>query len=155
MSSSDSSTKKARIFHARVDEFWRKGQKYAYLDERQHAGSVAWQELQPDAKHNWLTEGMRDEFESFVPIGSKESKGRADSETIFRTFSGGVKTNRDIWAYNFNAKALEENIKRTIETYNEQVFKWSRSGSNGASVDNFVVYDMTKIAWSRDLKVDL
>jgi len=32
--------KTARINYARVDEFWRKEEKYAYLDEKQHRGNV-------------------------------------------------------------------------------------------------------------------
>ena len=56
----------AKIYYARTDEFWRKGEKYAFLEETQHVGGVEWQELQPDAKHNWLTEGMREEFETFL-----------------------------------------------------------------------------------------
>ena len=116
----------AKIFYARVDEFWRKEEKYAYLEAAGHVGGVEWRELQPDAKHNWLREGLRDEFETFVPLGIKETKGKANTESIFQTFGGGVKTNRDTWAYNFNQDSLTENIKRTIEVYNEQVFKWSR-----------------------------
>jgi len=112
MNNSDSSVKKARILHARVDEFWRKGQKYEYLDERQHAGSVAWQELQPDAKHNWLTEGMRDEFESFVPVGNKETKtGKGLSAGVFNLYSAGVNTARDAWVYNFDLDVLYKNVK--------------------------------------------
>ncbi len=30
----------AKIFYARVDEFWRKEEKYAYLDEQQHRGDI-------------------------------------------------------------------------------------------------------------------
>ncbi len=56
---------RARIFYARVDEFWRKEEKYAYLDDLQDGGQIEWQELKPDAKHNWLTEGMHDEFNKF------------------------------------------------------------------------------------------
>jgi predicted helicase len=52
----------AKIHYTRVDEFWRKEEKYVYLDEKQHVGNVEWQELQPDAKGNWLTRGMEDEF---------------------------------------------------------------------------------------------
>ncbi|MDT4968353.1 MAG: hypothetical protein QOJ64_3090 [Acidobacteriota bacterium] len=146
---------RARIYYARVDEFWRKEQKYAFLDEKQHRGNIEWQEIQPDAKHNWLTEGMEDEFQSFIPIGSKETKGSVKSETIFLTFGGGVKTNRDTWAYNFNATDLEKNIKRMIDAYNDQVSRWSRSKKKPANIDEFVAYDTTKITWSRDLKVDL
>jgi Tol biopolymer transport system component len=147
----------AKIYYARVDEFWRKEEKYTYLEQQQHRGNVAWQEIQPDAKHNWLTEGMRDEFKTFIPTGTKEAKANelATAEAIFKTFGGGVKTNRDTWAYNFDANTLEENIKRTTEAYNEQVFKWSREPKNTTSIDDFVLADDTKIAWSRDLKLDL
>lgn len=145
----------AKIFYASVDEFWRKEQKYAYLEEHGHCGHITWQELEPDARHNWLTEGMRDEFESFVPIGSKETKFKLDSETIFQTFSNGVKTNRDVWVYNFNQHALIENIKLFIDTYNEQVYKWSRSKNQLMNIDDFVVYDDKKISWSENLKLNL
>jgi predicted helicase len=64
---SETPKRKARIFYARVDEFWRKEEKYAYLDEKQHRGNIEWQELQPDAKHNWLTEGTHDAFDAFLP----------------------------------------------------------------------------------------
>ncbi len=149
--------KRARIHYARVDEFWRKEEKYTYLDEQQHRGQIAWLEIQPDAKHNWLTEGMRDEFETFIATGTKEAKAGdgGTAETIFKTFGGGVKTNRDTWVYNFNPNTLEENIKRTAEAYNEQVFKWSRAPKKATGVDDFVLSDETKIAWSRDLKLDL
>jgi len=150
--------KRARIYYARVDELWRKGEKYAYLEEKEHVGGIAWQELVPDAKGNWLTEGLRDEFETFVPLGSREAKADAktNTETIFKIYGRGVATSRDSWVYNFDAAALEGNIKRTIETYNEQVFKWTLSSNKkGASVDELVVYHTSKLAWSRDLKLDL
>jgi predicted helicase len=144
----------AKIHYARVDEFWRKEEKYAFLDEQQHRGNVAWQEIQPDAKHSWLTKGMQSEFETLIPLGTKKAKAGAQAsiETIFKIFSGGVKTNRDVWAYNFNPEVLEANIRRTIETYNEHVFKWSRSAKKRADIDKFLVYDTSKITWSETLK---
>ena len=39
----------AKIYYARVDEFWRKEEKYAYLDEKQHRGNVEWQQAHTDA----------------------------------------------------------------------------------------------------------
>lgn len=53
----------AKIYYARLDEFWRKEQKYQFLEEKQHLCNIEWQEITPDAKHNWLTEGIHDEFE--------------------------------------------------------------------------------------------
>ena len=146
-----------KIFYSRVGEFWRKEEKYAYLDKHKHSGSVTWQELEPDARHNWLTEGMHDEFASFIRTGSKKAKASttATAETIFKTFSNGVKTHRDTWAYNFSTNALADNINPTIDVYNEHVARWKNLSDKSAGLDNFVDYDDSKIAWSRDLKLDL
>lgn len=145
----------AKIHYARVDEFWRKEEKYAYLDEQQHRGQIEWQEIKPDAKHNRLTQGMQNEFEAFLPIGDKRSKGTSTCETIFSTFSGGVKTNRDALAYNFSEKALTENIIKCIDAYNELVVKWISPLKEAENVDDLIDYTVRDIAWSRDLKLDL
>src|SRR3979409_1789392 len=103
---SDTPKRKARIQYARFDEFWPKGEKYAYLDEKQHRGNIEWQEIQPDAKHNWLTEGMEIEFDAFMPIGTKKAKPDGKStDTIFKPYGRGVATSRDSWAYNFSESA--------------------------------------------------
>src|SRR5215207_794017 len=81
MQNSESPKRKARIFYARTDEFWRKGEKYAFLEEKQHVGGVEWQELQPDAKHNWLTEGMHDEFNTFLSVRQNEARQNIDGES--------------------------------------------------------------------------
>jgi predicted helicase len=143
----------ARIFYARNNAFWRKEEKYAYLDEQKHRGNVVWRELHPDANHNWLTEGMREEFESFIPVGTKEAKdGAQTNETVFKIFSGGVKTNRDAWVYNFDKEALVRNVKRTIEAYNEEVYRWSKSRRAPKDVDAFVTTDSSRVSWSETLK---
>ena len=147
----------AEIFYARVEENWRKEQKYRYLDERQQYGNVEWTGISPDKRHTWLTEGLHAEFETFMPLGSREAKA-AKGETadvIFKVYSRGVSTGRDAWAYNFKRNVLINNMSRTIEIYNEQVFKWERLGNKGVNVDDFVAYDDKRISWSRDLKAKL
>ena len=130
---------RSRIFYARVDEFWRKEEKYRYLDEKEQYGNVEWQPIKPDKRHTWLTEGHHTEFETFIPLGSKEAKSAQGEavDVVFTNYSGGVKTNRDFWAYGFNRKSLTENMSRMIDTYNEQLFKWERRENQGASVDDF------------------
>lgn len=146
----------AKIYYARLPEDWRKEQKYKFLEEKQHIYNIEWQEITPDAKHNWLTEGMHDEFETFIPLGTKEAKAAktAEVETIFKTYSNGLATARDVWAYNFDYKTLVENINRFIDFYDEQVFKWTRSDKQ-KKIDEFVAYDTAKIAWSEGLKNNL
>ena len=147
----------AQIYYARVDEWWRKEEKYRYLDEKQHRGTLDWQSIQPDKKKAWLTEGLHDEFETLISMGNKASKSaRGEAvDAIFKVYSLGVVTNRDTWAYNFNRDTLIGNIKRTIATYNEQVLKWIHRSNKDANVDDFVLYDDSRLSWSRDLKADL
>jgi predicted helicase len=45
---------------------------------------------------------------------------------VFKLYSGGVKTNCDAWAYHFNPEILADQMQRTIEFYNQEVFRWSR-----------------------------
>lgn len=145
------------IYYHRVPEFWRKTEKLAFLSQSKSITGIDWQALQPDDRHTWLTEGMRPEFATFFPIGTKEAKisALADITTLFRTFSGGVKTNRDVWVYDFGRDALLTKVKRFIETYNGEVDRWKRRGNTNVTVDDFVTYDDSKMKWSRDLKLDL
>lgn len=147
----------AKIYYARLPEDWRKEQKYKFLEEKQHIYNIEWQEITPDAKHNWLTEGMHDEFEQFVPLGTKEAKAAkgAEVETIFKTYSAGVQTNKDDWLYNFNYTTLVENANVIIDTFNEQVRKWHEQKRDKNKVDAFVLYDDRKIKWSSSLKLSL
>ena len=157
MADSTSNVKRARIFYARVDEFARKEDKYKFLDDAGSVSGVEWQELQPDAKHTWLTEGMRAEFESFLPMGTKEAKASksVDVESIFKTFSGGMKTNRDNWVYNYSKQSLIENIGNITKHYNEHVYRLKAQSTKKLSIDDFVDPDETKISWSSTLKEQL
>ena len=147
----------ADIFYARVVESWRKEDKHRFLEAKEQYGNIGWTSIEPDERHTWLTEGLHAEFETFVPLGSKDTKAGRDegANVIFQVFSNGVKTNRDAWVYNFSPNALTKNMGRMINSYNEQVLKWMTRGTQNTSIDDFVDYDSEKISWSRDLKVKL
>jgi len=147
------STQPAQIYYRRVDEFWRKEEKYEYLDKSSDCGKIDWQLIKPDRKYTWLREGLQDEFETFIPMGDKKIKSSHMEEgVIFNLFSRGVSTSRDAWAYNFNREELAENIKHTIANYNEQMVRWSQRSDSSVSLDNFVTSDDSQISWSGDLK---
>lgn len=149
--------KKTQIYYARIDEFWRKEEKLDYLEKLQRIGNVEWQEIKPDKKYTWLTVGLEDDFETFIALGSKETKStKGDvSNCIFKLFSNGVKTNRDTWVYNFICEELVVNVQRTIDNYNEQLIQWKQKGNKSINIDDFVTCDETKISWSGDLKEHL
>ena len=146
-----------RIFYYRTDDLWDKKQKFNFLNECQHTGGVTWQTIQPDTRHAWLTDGLHAEFDTFIPIGTKQArmlKGYPVN-VIFKTYSIGINTSRDAWTYNFNRNALTENISRMIQTYNAEVARWGQRTDRDANLDDFVVSDDKKIKWSRNLKREL
>jgi predicted helicase len=144
--------KPARIYYHAVPVSARRTEKYRFLDATIRTDGVEWIEVTPDKNHTWLTEGLRSEFEVFLPLGVKD---RSTGQSVFRAFGNGVKTNRDDWVYNFDAKNLKKNVRRTIEAYNEQVTRWINRRKRKVTVDEFVDYENTKLKWSRDLKQDL
>ncbi len=45
----DDSSETPQLFYYRTDDLWNKKQKFDFLNERQHAGGIEWQPIQPDA----------------------------------------------------------------------------------------------------------
>ncbi|MFO1372569.1 MAG: type ISP restriction/modification enzyme, partial [Candidatus Competibacteraceae bacterium] len=146
----------SKIYYARVGENWRKEQKYEFLKQHRHYQHIEWREILPNSAHLWLTEGLQADFGSFISLGNKDQKNdeRKTENVIFKTFSNGVKTNRDAWTYNFNQDVLATNMQHIIEFYNGQVFKWSQLKEK-PSIDDFVSYDDKKISWAESLKNNL
>ena len=145
--------RQARVYYHAVERDWRKEQKYKFLETKGQVGEVKWEKLTPDKKGNWITNGTEEEFDTFVPIGSKEAKAKGGTDlAIFKTYSLGVSTNRDAIVYDFDAKRLANRVEKFYENYNEQVSRYQRLGSPD-DVDNFVDYE--RIKWSHFLKEHL
>jgi len=148
------SSEKAKIYLTSVDDYLKGDAKQDYLTEAGKIWSLPFELMISNERNNWLTEDMINDFETLTPMGSLESKGGIGDGVIFCTFSNGVKTNRDAWAYNFRKDELSTNIKTMIETYNDHVSRWQRL-SPKPDMDTFVLNDSKKISWSRDLKLDV
>ena len=146
-----------KICYNEVDWKATRQEKFNLIENASSVNRIKWKELAPDKNHTWLTEGLHAEFETFIPMGAKEAKAAKGEagDVIFQTYSSGVKTSRDAWAYNFNRNALAENMSEMIDAYNVQVFKWEHRRDRDANVDDFVVSDDTKISWSESLKRNL
>ena len=146
--------KSAEIFYAHVDEFWRKDEKYNYLNSKGHYQNIEWQQITPDSRHTWLTEGLHAEFDTFLPMGSKEAKNTKGGETIFNLYSLGVATNRDILAYSFNLELLQEQVRTFTEIYNTTVDRKRRHNPK-APVESFIDTTDPRIKWTRQVKASL
>nr|WP_207229496.1 type ISP restriction/modification enzyme [Ktedonosporobacter rubrisoli] len=153
-----SSQAKKALCYYRVPEYWSKTAKFQFLSEKSDISGIEWLNLQPDEKHNWLTEGMHSEFSSSLPLGSKEvkaAKAQVSSSSefgpIFKVYSPGIQTNRDSWMYDFDSGRLAEKANSMIDTYNAELSRWQRAGFP-KNIDDFVLSDERKIKWSSRLK---
>ena len=144
------------MFYARVDEFWRKEDKYRHLDSKKHYQNIEWKPIVPDQRYTWLTEGLHPEFETFIPMGSKATKAAKDEDgrAIFRLYSLGIATNRDILAYSFDLKLLQKQVGTFIEIYNSTVDRKKRHDSN-APIESFIDTEDSRIKWTRQVKASL
>ena len=150
-------SKSPHIFYYRTNDLWDKKQKFDFLNENERIGEIAWESIQPDERHTWFTKGLRAEFDDFIPIGTKEAKAQKGEAVgvVFKTYSRGVVTCRDAWAYNFDPNALAENMSKMIENYNAEVARWMQRTDQKAALNDFIVSDNEKISWSEGLKQKL
>ena len=152
----ENSSKSPRIFYYRTDDLWNREQKFNFLNECQHTGSIAWQSIQPDSRYTWLTEGLHAEFDTFIPMGNRKAKHVKDSsgETIFSLYSLGIATNRDNLAYSFNLALLQERVRTFIEIYNIAVDRKKRHDPK-TPVESFIDTTDSRIKWTRQVKASL
>lgn len=147
-------SKAARIYHTCLDIFWRKEQKYHYLEDTHTIKSVKWQELQPDEKHTWLTEGLDLEFDTFISIGSKEAKAQKLAESIFKNYSRGICSNGDAYVFDFDFSTLTMRAQRMVDNYNSEVDRWKREGGP-QDVESFLEVDEKVLKWGRNTRRNL
>ena len=113
--------KKHEIHYSDIGDYLSREQKLKAIG---NAGSIpslkGWEPIKPDGNHDWLDQ-RDDTFTEYLPIGSKETKsGKGNENAIFRIYSNGVATNRDVWAYNSSKNELSKNMKRHIDYCNSQ-----------------------------------
>jgi predicted helicase len=144
-----------QLRYASVPSEWTRYEKLEYLAGLGGHEAIEWRSLEPDGQHNWLRTNRADEWEAFLPIGSKETKASRAPDglgAIFKTFSLGVSTNRDETAYGFSVGEVERRAHEFFEVYGDEVARYERRG-RPADLDAFL--DPPKLKWSRNLKRSL
>ncbi|MDO5878307.1 DEAD/DEAH box helicase family protein (plasmid) [Paenarthrobacter sp. SD-1] len=150
----------ARLFYRDIGDYLSREEKIDILNAEISLAGTDWQELVPNHHGDWIN--VRDDsFTEFQPLGDKETKGRQETPALFKTFSNGLKTNRDSWVYNFSSEVLAANVDGMIAYYNSEVQRWSQHKLATAAKPgtdehlSFINYDDTKFAWDRINKADL
>jgi len=144
----------AHILYHSVPEDWRRQRKLAFLASKKDYREIAWSEVHPDKHNTWLTEGLREDFGTFPPLGVKKLAGKLTGPRapLFLKYALGISTNRDDVVYGFDADKLSNQVVNFIRDYNAEVDRY-HAKKRRISVDDFV--DTSRIKWSRDLKQEL
>ncbi len=141
-----------RILYRDIGDYLRRERKLEILRETGSiAGVEGWQEIEPDRHYDWI--GQRDKaFETFYPLGSKEAKAGKADDAVFRLFSNGYKTSRDVYLYNFSRDACADNARRVVENYRAALRDWSDTGSDPEDVDTIAARHSSHVRWDAQLK---
>src|SRR5665647_1937368 len=127
-----------RIQYIAMDDFWKKEDKLHWLTENP-LQNIPFEHIQPDKNNNWITIADND-FDSLLPLCSKDVKSGKSKKAIFSDFTIGTNTARDEWVYDFDMDNLERKIKYFIDTYNKII-------TSKSNYEN----DLS-IKWTRGLK---
>ena len=98
-----------------------------------------WERVIPDNRYDWIDK-IDQSFTKYTILGNKSRAVK----TVFKDYSHGTASNRDAWAYNFDIDTLKENMKSTIEVYNNEL-------SRGVTISK-ACHDPKRIKWTRGLK---
>ncbi|MCV2216071.1 DEAD/DEAH box helicase [Thauera sp. Sel9] len=141
-----------QIHYHDIGSYLSREQKLDIIQQFGGIGSIPWQSITPNPEHDWINQ--RDPaYDHFIPMGEKG----AGSKSVFSSYSRGLETSRDAWAYNFSRAKLEKNVKAMIKFYNEQMdaFWATNPAKPKEQIEAFVAKDPQKISWSRGLKADV
>ena len=133
-----SHTGEAVLHYRDIGDYLSREEKLGIITDEGSIAHTEWEVIVPNEAADWINH--RDEnYGIYQPIGDKKDKGKPTTPGVFQLYSRGLATSRDAWAYNFSARAVEENMRRMIEFYNSQI------GVEQPDMDS------TKIAWNRSL----
>lgn len=110
-------------------------------------------ELLPTSKHVWLTDGMADDWDELIPLGSKEAKKSSDG-AVFQTYSRGVISNGDAYVWNSDADLLNRFAEIMVTDYNTTRATWLGLG-RPKDPSKVINVDETRLKWIRNTKRSL
>ena len=144
------------IYFYDIGDYLKKDEKLSSIVELSSINGIStqnkWIKIFPDQFNDWLNQ--RDpNFDQYISMGDKKNK---QSITIFENYSGGIKTNRDAWCYNFSRKKLQYNMLSMIDFYNQQVNLYQSKFEKlieKPDANKIVDLDPSRISWNySDLK---
>ena len=106
----------AEIFYLDIGDYLSRDEKLSRIKNLRTVLSDEFKIITPNNKGDWINQRGND-FETYLPL-APDKKFNAAAKSFFVVNSPGLKTQRDVWTYNFSRANLEKNIQLTIDFYN-------------------------------------
>lgn len=137
------------IHYHDIGDYLTRDEKLSIVREAVLGEAFEWETLLPDRHGDWLNQ-RDDSWYEFAPMAIDKH----GAPGIFGTYSLGVLTARDAWAYNYSKEKVSSNIERLVEVYNSELERYEEAGCP-KDVSSFVDSDATRISWTGNLKGDI
>jgi len=124
----ENSKKKAGIHYFSLTDEMRKNEKLEWFRENR-ISRIPFRSVIPDRKNNWL-HMQNNDFDEFVPLADREVKAGKSKKALFELYSGGVKSQRDDWVYDFSKENLIKKMKCFADVYQKTVINKKFRGRN-------------------------
>ena len=120
--------------------------KLAFLRDA-NLGGIAFEDIKPDDKNNWLNQSHSDFGALTLLTGEKNVRAESESsiKSVFGLRSNGVKTQRDEWVFDFDSDNLSSKVGYFVDIYENK-----RNLLSGNQFDDSELG--TDIKWDYDLR---
>ncbi|WP_144463727.1 DEAD/DEAH box helicase [Siminovitchia fortis] len=102
------------IHYKEIDDYLSRAAKLETISTWNSLSTLDFTQIIPNEHSDWINQRITSSAPS-VRIGDKK---KSTKDKIFIEYSGGIKTGRDSWSYNFSQSNLVTNMKYMIDNYN-------------------------------------
>lgn len=134
------------IHYHDIGDYLTRDEKLAIIRSSIKEKLFEWDTLNPDRHGDWINQ-RDDSWYDFAPVGLGKNKNPLG---IFCTYSQGVLTARDSWAYSFSRSEAANHMEKMIEVYNSERLRFQESCEN--DIEKVIDSNPEKISWTRRLK---
>lgn len=143
----------AEIYYHDIGDYLSREEKLERISSARSYSHLPWTRITPNDKQDWINQ-RDDLFDTLIPL-APQKKFDKSAQSVFVTYSRGITTGRDPWAYQYSSEELSRNVNRMMDTYNQEVKRLKQEPTQPSSLDAWVNNDERAIKWNRGLKEEL
>ncbi len=143
----------AEIYYHDIGDYLSREEKLQRISSARSYSHLPWTRITPNDKQDWINQ-RDDLFDTLIPLAPSK-KFDKNAQSAFVTYSRGITTGRDPWAYQYSSEELSRNVNRMMDTYNQEVKRLKQEPTQPSSLDAWVNNDERAIKWNRGLKEEL